>query len=269
MEAEPDILSHFGMLDELIQVIYQGASRFVIISEVDDVQWTVHIGLSGDNARWWRGKWSADDIRKVAGSHTSGKALGAFADRLANAFVQGDLYIGNWSPNTTKETNLTIGTAAKAPMHIDLHELSPQEAATFSVRVFTSIALQAQSRKCQLHPTGGVQPPSAVQTSDGKAEEEIRRLRAELEKATRQAASSTASTSDVGYKRKAEEAEEEVHTLKTQLATARAGSPALDSSKLRSKTVPAAVPARKGASLANPTRKARKYQALEFDDDGE
>lgn len=66
MESESDVLSHFGVLDELIQVVYQGASRFAVISEVDDMRWMVHVGLSEDNARWWRGQWSVQDIRKVA-----------------------------------------------------------------------------------------------------------------------------------------------------------------------------------------------------------
>ncbi|EMD33594.1 hypothetical protein CERSUDRAFT_159773 [Gelatoporia subvermispora B] len=270
MDSDSDVLSHFGVLDELIQMIYQGASKFVVISEADDVRWTVHLGLSGSNARWWKGTWDARDIRKIADSHSSRNALQTFATRLADAFVQGELHVGNWSPNTSGSINLTIGTTTKAPTHIDLHELSLQDAVNFSARMFTSIALQAQSRRCRLHSTGSTlpPPPPALPPAEKSGEEELRRLQAEPE-AQHQAASSSASTSGVRLKRKAEEAEEKVHVLETQLARARTAGPTSDSSKLVSKTVPAAVPARKGASLANPTRKARKYQALEFDDDDE
>lgn len=55
----------FGPLDELIQVIYQGPSRFVLLSRVDfDAlvpSWTIHIGLA-DKGRWWRGRWEESDV---------------------------------------------------------------------------------------------------------------------------------------------------------------------------------------------------------------
>lgn len=57
-----DILSHFGGLDELIQVIYQGFERFIILSGVNESAWTVYVGLKGPEGRWWRGSWSARDI---------------------------------------------------------------------------------------------------------------------------------------------------------------------------------------------------------------
>ncbi|KAH0827322.1 hypothetical protein J3R83DRAFT_3948 [Lanmaoa asiatica] len=57
-----DILSHFGELDELIQVIYQGFDRFIVLSAVSGSSWTVYVGLKGPEGRWWRGSWSAQDI---------------------------------------------------------------------------------------------------------------------------------------------------------------------------------------------------------------
>lgn len=55
-------LSHFGILDELIQIIYQGFERFVLLSKIDDESWTVHVGLQGPEGRWWRGCWLDRDI---------------------------------------------------------------------------------------------------------------------------------------------------------------------------------------------------------------
>lgn len=65
MSSDSDTISHFTPLDELIQVIYQGSSRFVIISSVDDASWTVHVGLTGDDGRWWQGRWTEKDVREV------------------------------------------------------------------------------------------------------------------------------------------------------------------------------------------------------------
>lgn len=57
-----NVLSHFGELDELIQVIYQGFDRFVVLSEVSESSWTVYVALKGPEGRWWRGSWSARDV---------------------------------------------------------------------------------------------------------------------------------------------------------------------------------------------------------------
>ena len=65
MYDDSDILSHFAPLNELIQVIYQGSARFVILSSVDDASWTVHVGLAGDEGRWWRGMWTGKDVRNT------------------------------------------------------------------------------------------------------------------------------------------------------------------------------------------------------------
>lgn len=61
--SETDILTNFSALDELIQVIYQGAQKFVVISTVNDVSWTLHLGLTGLEGRWWRGRWTEKDVR--------------------------------------------------------------------------------------------------------------------------------------------------------------------------------------------------------------
>jgi hypothetical protein len=57
-----DVLSHFGVLDELIQVIYEGIERFVLLSKVNDGSWTIYLGLQGPEGRWWRGSWFEKDI---------------------------------------------------------------------------------------------------------------------------------------------------------------------------------------------------------------
>ena len=56
---------YFSALDELIQIIYQGSAKFVLMSRVDYTSWTVHLGLSGPEGRWWRGKWTDEDIKAI------------------------------------------------------------------------------------------------------------------------------------------------------------------------------------------------------------
>lgn len=64
MDTDTDIVSCFACLDELIQVIYQGSSRFVLLSAVNETKWTVHLGLTGPEGRWWRGSWNEQDMQK-------------------------------------------------------------------------------------------------------------------------------------------------------------------------------------------------------------
>jgi hypothetical protein len=57
-----DMTADFGALDELIQVIYQGAHKFIVISNVSDIAWTVHLTLTNSEGRWWSGKWMEEDV---------------------------------------------------------------------------------------------------------------------------------------------------------------------------------------------------------------
>lgn len=56
--------SHFAALDELVQLIYQGPLKFVVLSSVNDAGWTVHLGLTGISGRWWKGTWTEKDVDK-------------------------------------------------------------------------------------------------------------------------------------------------------------------------------------------------------------
>lgn len=58
-------LDHFGVLDELIQVIYQGVDRFVVLSGATDEAWIVSVGLEGPEGRWWQGRWEEDTVLRA------------------------------------------------------------------------------------------------------------------------------------------------------------------------------------------------------------
>jgi len=134
----------------------------------------------------------------MQGSKSSDKLLEAFAEKLAEAFVHGDLYVGDWSTETDARINLTIGPSSKKPLHIPLVEISSAEAAAHATGVFLDIALQAQSRKCRLHPAQysnssvELDPPRMTRpltdrrpasptSTEKQAKDEIRALRTELD----------------------------------------------------------------------------------------
>ncbi len=63
------VFDSFAPLDEIIQVIYQGVHRFVILSNVNfgpiEPGWDVHVGLA-DTGRWWKGRWMEKDVEDIA-----------------------------------------------------------------------------------------------------------------------------------------------------------------------------------------------------------
>lgn len=60
-----DIFSNFSALDELVQIIYQSIYKFVAVSLVKDDCWTVYVGLSDSDGRWWKGSWTEGDVHGV------------------------------------------------------------------------------------------------------------------------------------------------------------------------------------------------------------
>ncbi|KAF8070369.1 G-protein alpha subunit-domain-containing protein [Lyophyllum atratum] len=272
--------ANFACLDELTQVIYQGVCRFVILSTVSD-QWVIHLGLAGPEGRWWRGGWTKADILQIVGSKSSDKVLEAFAEKLAETFVQGELYIGDWS--TVKDAKikvLTLGPSSKKPLHVPLVEITQAEAASHATDVFLDvsnsftnsyrtlvtilhrqkIALQAQSRKCRLHPdqfgTSYISPPPQATSAAtiSRTAPVPRRSVAATVKQDAEAASSSSGD---------QKAQAEIKALKAELEKQKYK---IVEPRAKSATAPKPL---KGASLANPNKKARKYQAIEFESDDE
>ncbi|KAI0365659.1 hypothetical protein BV20DRAFT_724205 [Pilatotrama ljubarskyi] len=284
MSSDSDAISHFTPLDELIQVIYQGSARFVIISSVDDTSWTVHVGLTGDEGRWWQGRWTEKDVRAVIGSKVSGFLLDSFVEKMAETLVKGEISIRGWSTTESAPIQLVFGSQAKTPISVPLTELSPQEAAAYATKVFVEIALQAQSRKCRLYPSPldiSTAVPAVTTASSSKAHSRPSpepplttavKHRSPHKSKGKEKARAAESAAVSKSERKAKAADEEIQALKAELERAKRqqGAAKTDSSKLLSINKPAAAATkRKGVSLANPTQKARKYKPLEFESDEE
>ncbi|KAF9231402.1 hypothetical protein BU15DRAFT_56167 [Melanogaster broomeanus] len=237
-----DMLSHFGGLDELIQVIYQGFDRFVVLSQVNDSAWTVYLGLKGPEGRWWRGSWSEKEITQLIGSKASSRVVENFADKLSETFVNGELSVGDWIPDHGARINLTVGPTSKKPLHVPLVELSPTEAASNATALLSEIALQAQSRKCRLNPAT-FSAPTATTAGPSRA--------APARGAEPAPAAPPAD----------QEAQRKIMALEAELAEVKATTVGEPDQKVATSARPP-----KGASLANPHKKARKYQPVEFED---
>ncbi|KAJ3824625.1 hypothetical protein F5880DRAFT_1479843 [Lentinula raphanica] len=221
----------FSCLDDVIQVIYHLNRRLFLLSKVQDDNWLLHIGLLGDS-RWWRGKWDEDDVLAAAvRAHERVK----LSERLLEFIVQGELFLSGWTKESTT-FKLILGPSSEKPTHVQLSEISTDEAASYATEVFCSIAREAQSRRCQLH--GSSSYPVGISTT---YLDERRKLSLQIQILVRPTSIS-------------------IVLLPYSLLVG-------DSTYSETTTAKIAPKPMKGASLANPTKKARKYQAVQFDSD--
>ncbi|KAH9485213.1 hypothetical protein JR316_0002120 [Psilocybe cubensis] len=259
-----DVLSNFGCLDELTQVIYQSIYKFVVLSTVTDDKWNIFIGLSGTQGRWWRGCWTEDDIHRIFGSKSSDKLLESFAEKLAEAFIEGEMCISDWSPDKGADIKFTLGPTSRKPMHVSLIEMSPEEAAAHATTIFIEIAVQAQSRKCRLYPSSSTEhtpqtftPPTTVHNVSGGLSSTSKRKETSPEPRPRQE-----SVERSPPKTSAIKVTKDTKLLKSHVKPPTRPQPGPSTQKPIAR-------AQKGASLANPNKKARTYKPIEFESDDE
>ena len=88
--------------------------------------------------------------------------LESFAEKLAEVFIQGELFISDWSPERDAKIKVaqvilffpwndrfffflsfqfTLGPASKNPMHIPLIEMTSEEAAKHATKVFLDVSV--------------------------------------------------------------------------------------------------------------------------------
>ncbi|KAJ6593620.1 hypothetical protein B0H19DRAFT_1091210 [Mycena capillaripes] len=254
-----DVMANFGALDELVQVIYQGMEKYVVLSSVDD-KWNIHLGLTGPEGRWWRGSWGAADVRAIVGKSASDTLLESFAEKLAESIVQGELYV-----EEGERYKLTLGPTSKKPMHVALKDMSTAEAAAYATDVFVTIALSAQSRQSRLNPSAVLlastsapshPPPPVASSSSSKPKAKVPADGGEKKAAGKTTTESVDKT-----------AQEEIKALKAELVKQQQKKRHASPEEPAPKAAAVAPRPLKGASLANPNKKARKYQAIEFESD--
>ncbi|KIK68940.1 hypothetical protein GYMLUDRAFT_188280 [Collybiopsis luxurians FD-317 M1] len=237
-------------LDDLITPVYHRNHRLVLLSNVRRNEWVLHLGMKGSEGRWWRGGWQEADVWAFAGSEASSEKLQDTAEKLLENIRKEEIFVSGWSPESNTKLKLVLGDPdADKRCVIHLNEMSPQDAASYATEVFLNIAMDAQSRKCQLFGISGIPAEgssflNAISSSSQIAlnqdnEASSSRKRHESQKAAEQ---------PVPSKKRKERKEE--------------------SPKRETKPMPKTVQKPlKGASLANPTKKARKYQAVQFESD--
>ena len=93
-----EMISEFGALDELIQVIYQGASKFIVLSSVADDAWSVYLTLTNSEGRWWSGSWTEKDVLDFVVSGTNYQRL--FSVNKPNRAIRHPRSSSNNSPRT-------------------------------------------------------------------------------------------------------------------------------------------------------------------------
>lgn len=151
MLSSQAILAHFKPLDGLIRVIEQkdkhgNLVQFVVLSAVDDLNWTVHVGwidVRNQSGRWWHGRWSENEIRaKVVrrpvifvlpyqtrpsgqGTDVRDLVLGVFVRNLVSAFVEGDMRVEDWSRKKGADISVSVDSAVPNTMVPDRSRVSP------------------------------------------------------------------------------------------------------------------------------------------------
>ncbi|KAJ3867959.1 MAG: hypothetical protein NXY57DRAFT_958662 [Lentinula lateritia] len=245
-------LAHFSSLDDVIQVIYHLNRQLFLLSKVQNDEWVLHIGLLGSDSRWWRGKWDEEDVLAVAGSKSSSDDLLEMSEKLLEYIVQGELFLSGWSKESTsfKARPFTSFDGCR------LYFAFTDDAACYAAEVFCSIARDAQARKCQLYGSSFSVAADVATTH--------------LNKTVVPSSSESFANSGLGTSIKKREepkskrvAEQPAPSKKRKEQKEETQSPDPEA-KNKAKGAPKPI---KGASLANPTKKARKYQAVQFDSD--
>lgn len=227
-------------------------------------EWTVHVGMVGDTGRWWRGVWGKKDVSVVEPSEES---LKTFVDHLVDSVIGGELYLTDFSTEKGAKIQLTFGPTSAKPVSMALVEIEPAEAAAYATNVFLEVALQAQSRKCRLHPSAftstsvtSTKPltghsresnfdPKGGQKTIEDAEKEETCGRSDPSKMKTRGRSMKYEGHDEGIKEEKEMSKK------------------LFASREKTSTKPKAAARPLSSSLANPNNKARRIQAIEFESD--
>ncbi|KAE9408622.1 hypothetical protein BT96DRAFT_1013258 [Gymnopus androsaceus JB14] len=260
----------FFCLDELIQAYYLGTQKFVLLSRVTKKEWAIDLGLQGTEGRWWRGIWKEKDLLAHSGPKSSSDKLLDIAEQVAESIVKNEVVLSGWtigSPNA--KLKLLLAVSSDKPIHFQLTEISAEEAASYASQVLFQIATRAQSRNCQLHGTYEV----PVASSDGNLVffiTDVSPMKAHAPLAATLASSSLKSLNrESGSSSSKKRVESGSRNAAAQPAPSKKRKERRESSSSEpeDKPKPKLPPKPKGASLANPSKKARKFQPVQFESD--
>jgi len=218
-----------SVLQDLIRVIVdpKSDSRFVVLSKATRLSWTIQLGLISEDIRWWGATWKDIEVKKMA-----------TVDSIKDAFVQGDLQIEKWDEDVPgNPLQITLCASSNNPISLSLNELGSVESSSKAMQVLYEIATHAQKGGCTFKPgedTLALREREAQLERQVKSHEQIiSNLRAQLQK------------------------------LQTTAESSRTSSPPPPNRAQVTVTLPKST---KGRSLANPTKKVRRVEELEWED---
>ncbi|KDQ06695.1 hypothetical protein BOTBODRAFT_181351 [Botryobasidium botryosum FD-172 SS1] len=221
-----------SILQDLIRVIVDPKwdSRFVVLSKATRLSWTIQLGLISEDTRWWGATWKDAEIRRMAS-----------VDTIRDAFVQGDLRIEKWDEDTLgAPLQITLCTSSSNPLSFSLNELGSVESSSKAMQVLYEIATHAQKGACTFKPgeetLASKEREAQLERQVKSHEQTISNLRAQIQK------------------------------LQAVANADREYSPPPLSAPGRAQATVAIPKATKGRSLANPTKKVRRVEELEWED---
>jgi len=218
-------------LHGLIQVIYQGDSRFVLVSREGLIGWTLDLGLVGSTHRkWWRSVKQLDEVEELI-------------DYIISGIAGGQLYIKGWKGDEIEELELAIYPASDNPLSFSLNAYTTGESEKLAEEILFEIGSQLRHHGSRFISLTSTMNMDNTSDTEKDVSEEITQLRTDLAK-----------SQNVILNLK-----EKVGT--TQAALARFAPP---------KRVASGLPKLpKNLSKGNPLGKKRTIEKMEFESDSE
>ncbi|KAF9512159.1 hypothetical protein BS47DRAFT_1097858 [Hydnum rufescens UP504] len=157
-------------LHGLIQVIYQGDSRFILVSREDLIGWTLDLGLVGSARRkWWRSVKQLDEVKELI-------------DYIISGIAGGQLYIKGWKGDEIEELELAIYPASDNPLSFSLNAYTTGESEKLAEEILFEIGSQLRHHGSRFIPLTSTKNMDNSSDTEKDASEEITQLRTDLAK---------------------------------------------------------------------------------------
>ncbi|TFL04798.1 hypothetical protein BDV98DRAFT_654271 [Pterulicium gracile] len=292
------MFSSFFPLDELFQIIYQGFYKFVLSTKTKHDAWAVHVAMIDDDATiFWYGSWDADTVAKQTGQdQPSSDLLDALVRTLEQAIVSGELAVNSDSQfldKDEKHIRLVLGASSPNAPQMTLTRMAASDALTFAGEMMINLAMQAQSKRftpqsseTYLRDSAAPLKRSTVGASGSSHRSSRDGSKSTVDTKEEQPRTKKVSASSTSSHRSLEKGKTKSSTVpesptkaksssssrqvQKQESSARKRSPSSSPPPTKVSKKPKAIAAPpKGASLANPSQRARKYKPLEFGSDSD
>jgi len=157
-------------LHGLIQVIYQGDSRFVLVSREDLIGWTLDLGLIGSARRqWWRSVKQLDEVKERI-------------DYIISGITGGQLYIKGWKGNVIETLELAIHPASDNPLSFNLNACTTGESEKLAEEILFEIGSQLRQHGSRFVPSTSTKNMGNSSDTEEDTSKDITQLTIDLAK---------------------------------------------------------------------------------------